>query len=69
MCKRLFFTGDTSGIPEEVSDVTKRVRSQGLCKSLISSSDTDVCILSIMMQIVLPLCDPADESLITSERL
>jgi N-acetylglutamate synthase-like GNAT family acetyltransferase len=38
------------------------------CVSL-SSSDTDVCILSILMQIVLPLCDPADESLITSEQL
>ncbi len=35
-CARdLFFIDDTSGIPEEVLDVTKRVRSQGLCKSLI----------------------------------
>jgi hypothetical protein len=29
MCKRLFFTDDTSGIPEEVLDVTEKVRSGG----------------------------------------
>jgi hypothetical protein len=35
MCKILFFIDDTSGIPEEVLDVTERVRSWGLRKSLI----------------------------------
>jgi hypothetical protein len=51
MCKRLFFIHDTSGISEEVSDVTKKGQKPGA----VSSSDTDVCNLSIMMQIVLPL--------------